>query len=163
MVWKGNNLSKLTPIRRQTFLDYLRNGWSISAAAKGIGVTRQALYAVKLSDPGFAEQWEDAYESGTDLFEDEVKRRALEGIDKPVFYKGEIVGHIKEYSDTLMAIVLKARRPEKYRERFDVEIKDARKRAEIAIEQMMRNAGVGRAEAIDLLKPHIPQISELLH
>jgi hypothetical protein len=156
-------LSKLTPIRRQSFLDYVRDGWSVTAAAKKIGVTRQALYALKLLDPGFAEQWEDAYESGTDLFEDEVKRRALDGIEKPVFYKGEIVGHIREYSDTLMAIVLKARRPEKYRERFDVEIKDARKRAEIAIDQMIRNAGVSRAEAIDLLKPHIPQISELLH
>jgi hypothetical protein len=28
---------------------------------------------------------------------------------------------------------------------------------------MMRRAGVGRAEAIELLKPHIPQISELVH
>jgi predicted DNA-binding protein YlxM (UPF0122 family) len=156
-------LSKLTTIRRQRFLDYVRDGWSISAAAQKIAVTRQALYALKLADPEFARQWEDAYESGTDLFEDEVKRRALDGIEKPVFYKGEVVGHIREYSDSLMAIVLKARRPEKYRERFDVEIKDARKRAEIAIEQMMKNAGVGRAEAIDLLKPHIPQISELLH
>jgi Homeodomain-like domain len=156
-------LSKLTVIKREQFLGYLRDGWSISAAAGKIGVSRQAVYRLRASDDEFAHQWEDAYESGTDVYEDEVKRRAVEGTEKPVFYQGEIVGHVREFSDTLLIVALKARRPERYRERFDVEIKDARKRIEIAVEQMMRQAGVGRTEAIDLLKPHIPQISELLH
>lgn len=126
-------------------------------------MSRQAVYALRSLDGEFAQAWEDAYESGTDVYEDEVKRRAVEGTEKPVFYQGGIVGHIREYSDTLLIVALKGRRPERYRERFDVEIKDARKRAEIAIEQMMKQAGIGRAAAIDLLKPHIPQISELLH
>lgn len=156
-------MSKLTDKKREEFLDYLRGGWSITASAGRIGVSRQAVYALRQSDPDFARQWEDAYESGTDIFEDEVKRRAVEGTEKPVFYQGEVVGHIKEYSDTLLIVALKARRPEKYRERFDVEIKDARKRAEVAIIQMMKEADVDRATAIELLKPHIPQISELLH
>jgi hypothetical protein len=41
----------------------------------------------------------DALDTGTDLLEDEVLRRAL------------------EYSDTLLIFLLKARRPAKYRER----------------------------------------------
>lgn len=156
-------MSKFTPKKKEEFLEYLRQGWSVSASAGKIGLSRQALYAQRLLDAEFAQVWEDALEVGTDIFEDELKRRAVEGTEKPVFYRGEIVGHIKEFSDTLLIVALKARRPEKYRERFDIEIKDARKRAELAIEQMMREAGVDRITAINLLKPHVPQISELLH
>jgi hypothetical protein len=126
-------------------------------------VSRQAVYALRQSDKDFAIAWEDAYESGTDVYEDEARRRSVVGTKKPVFYKGAIVGHVQEKSDVLLIVALKARRPERYRERFDVEIKDARKRAEIAVEQTMKEAGVDRSGAIDLLKPHIPQISELLH
>lgn len=156
-------MSKLTPIKRETFLAHLRHGWSVSASAGKIGVSRQAVYALRLDDKEFAAAWEDAYESGTDIYEDEAKRRSVEGTKKPVFYKGAIVGHVREKSDVLLIVALKARRPERYRERFDIKINDARKRAEIAIEQTMKEAGVDRSAAIDLLKPHIPQISELLH
>lgn len=113
-------MSKLTDKKREEFLDYLRGGWSITASAGRISVSRQAVYALRQSDRDFARQWEDAYESGTDIFEDEVKRRAVEGTEKPVFYQGEIVGHIKEYSDTLLIVALKARRPELYREQVKV-------------------------------------------
>lgn len=116
------NLSKLTVKKRAEFLDYLRDGWSITAAAAKIRVSRQAVYALRKSDDEFAKEWDDAYESGTDLYEDEAKRRAIQGTEKPVFYQGEVVGHIKEYSDTLLIVALKARRPEKYRENIKQEI-----------------------------------------
>lgn len=115
-------MSKLTPKKRGEFLDYLRDGWSITASAGRIGVSRQAVYALKLADEAFAKEWEDAYEAGTDLYEDEAKRRAIQGTEKPVFYQGEIVGHVREYSDTLLIVALKARRPEKYRENIKQEI-----------------------------------------
>lgn len=44
-----------------------------------------------------------------------------------------------------------------------IEILTLRERAETAVEQMINETGVDRATAIELLKPHIPQISELLH
>lgn len=115
-------MSKLTPKKRAEFLDYLRDGWSITASAGKISVSRQAVYALKLADDEFAKEWQDAYESGTDVYEDEAKRRAIEGTEKPVFYQGEIVGHIREYSDTLLIVALKARRPEKYRDNIKQEI-----------------------------------------
>ena len=49
---------------------------------------------------------------------DEADRRAKDGVLKPVFYKGEIVGSIPQYSDNLLMFRLKALRPDKYRERF---------------------------------------------
>ena len=60
-------------------------------------------------------------ESAVDDLEAEAWRRAKEGVEKPVFQGGKQVGVIREYSDTLMATLLKAHRPEKYRENFKIE------------------------------------------
>ena len=55
--------------------------------------------------------------------EDELYRRSVEGFDKPVFHKGEICGSIREYSDTLLTLLLKANDPDKYADRQKVEHK----------------------------------------
>lgn len=84
--------------------------------AKRIGVTRQALYQARDVDPGFRKSWEMAYEDGTEVLEQEAHRRAVEGVEKPIYVKGEIVDTVYEYSDTLLIFLLKARDPKKYRE-----------------------------------------------
>ena len=68
----------------------------------------------------FAAEWEDAVESGTDLMEDEMRRRAVEGVDEPKFHDGQICGYARRYSDTLLIFMLKARRPEKFKDRAEV-------------------------------------------
>ena len=55
-----------------------------------------------------------------DFAEIEAYRRAFKGVEKPVWYKGEQVGTEIEYSDTLAITMLKALRPEKYKERKEV-------------------------------------------
>lgn len=100
-------------------LEALRSGLSISSAATAAGIGRTAIYAWRNDDESFAADWDDALESGADRLEDELLRRAMEGTDKPVFQRGELVGYIREYSDTSLIFALKARRPEKYRERYD--------------------------------------------
>ena len=42
-------------------------------------------------------------------------RRAFEGVERPVYYKGEQVGTWRFYSDALAMFLLKAHRPERYR------------------------------------------------
>ena len=59
----------------------------------------------------FAAQWDDALEEGTDLLDAEARRRAVTGIDKPVFYKGKVVGSITTYSDRLLMFLLRAHDP----------------------------------------------------
>ncbi|RKZ20174.1 hypothetical protein DRQ50_00010 [bacterium] len=36
--------------------------------------------------------------------EEEIKRRAMDGVDTPVFYKGELVATQKQYSDRLLEL-----------------------------------------------------------
>ena len=46
--------------------------------------------------------------------------RAAEGWDEPVFHDGAQCGVKRKFSDTLAIFLLKARRPEVYRERHEI-------------------------------------------
>lgn len=94
------------------FLEALAEGYSVASAARHATVARTTLYRWRLQSPTFAEHWEQAIESGTDRLEDEARRRAVEGVERPVFRGGEVVGHVRDYSDTMLMFLLKARRPE---------------------------------------------------
>lgn len=72
--------------------------------------------------PEFAEAWDAAKRIGVSALEDEAHRRAFEGVDKPVFYKGDECGSIREYSDLLAVFLLKAHDPAKYRENSKLEL-----------------------------------------
>ena len=69
----------------------------------------------------FAAQWDEALEEGTDLLDAEARRRAVTGIDKPVFFKGEVVASIKKYSDPLLMFLLEAYDPQMFRDDGKVE------------------------------------------
>ena len=64
--------------------------------------------------------WEEALEQAVDLLEGEARRRAT-GINRDVWYAGEVVGTERAYSDTLLIFLLKAHRPAKFRDNVKVE------------------------------------------
>jgi hypothetical protein len=92
----------------------------VSLACRAAGVGRATVYRLRDGDEKFAAAWDEAAEDGTVLLKLECRRRAVEGVDRPVFYKGQQVGTVKEYSDRLLIFLLKAARPEKYRDNFDL-------------------------------------------
>lgn len=108
-----------TPKNAAKFCEALATTGNVTESCKQAGIARRTAYEWRAADPGFAKDWDDAIEAGLDELEQECKRRGLRGYDEPVFYKGEEVGAIKRYSDTLAIFLLKGGRPEKYRERFD--------------------------------------------
>src|SRR4051812_39780158 len=103
-----------TPQKEASFLEALSAGTSIAGAAEAAGLGRATVYAWREADPDFKARWDAAVETGTDKLEDEALRRALHGTNKPVFQGGQLVGTIKEYSDTLTIFLLKGRRKEKF-------------------------------------------------
>ena len=102
------------------FLGELRVWPNISRACRIAGISRGTAYKHRDDFSEFAEAWDDALETGLDAWEEEAARRAFEGVDKPVIYQGEITDTYKEFSDTLAITMLKAHRPEKYRERSEI-------------------------------------------
>ena len=99
-----------------TFLSAVMLGASVTDAVGQAGVHITLPYKTRITDKAFKKAWKDASEVGTEFLEQEAARRAYHGTLKPVFHKGEECGFIREYSDTLMIFLLKARRPDKYRE-----------------------------------------------
>lgn len=102
------------------FLISYKKCGNITKAAKAAKVDRSTVYDRQKSDPAFEAAMVDAQEEAVDLLEEEARRRASDGTLKPVFYKGEKVAEVREYSDTLLIVLLKANRPEKYKERADI-------------------------------------------
>jgi hypothetical protein len=104
---------------RAELLDGLREHANVSRAARAAGMTRAAALALRAGDAGFAALWDDAVAEAVDGFVAEVHRRAFEGYEKPVFYQGEEVATVREYSDTLAMFLLRAHRPETFNLRAD--------------------------------------------
>lgn len=116
------NLTKLTPEKKEQFLDHLRINANVSEAAKSIGVSRQAIYNERKEDKEFAEAWEDALGEALDNLESALYSRAINGVTNDVFYEGVPCGTKTEYSDTAAMFLLKNRRPEVFSDKVRQEI-----------------------------------------
>lgn len=108
---------------QEEFLSAYESMGNISGAARLVGMTRATHYLWMSSDPTYPERFESSDEIAIDRLEQEARRRAIVGVEDPVFHGGKIVGATKRYSDTLLIFLLKGARPEKYRERQDVSVK----------------------------------------
>jgi hypothetical protein len=119
------NRTKFTLKAREEFLAALRGGNTITHAARLVRMSRRGVYDVRNADPTFAAEWDLALAEGIDVLEQEAKRRAVEGVEqeRPIVSRGMIVGHVRtiEYSDRLLELLLKAKKPDVYRENVSVE------------------------------------------
>lgn len=85
----------------EPFLACLSEYGNVSEACRKAGISRFTAYKYRHADPLFAQQWAAAAELGLDGLEDMARARAY------------------TVSDTLAIFLLKAGRPEKYRERIE--------------------------------------------
>lgn len=106
---------------RQGFLEAFEDEGMVSKACQVVGVSRQAVYAERQRNEEFAVAWADVEERVVERMEHEAYRRAVEGVEKPLVSAGRHVTNVTEYSDSLLQFLLKARRPERYRENVKVE------------------------------------------
>ena len=103
------------------FLDTLRGTGNVRLAASNADVARQVAYRARDSSRQFRADWDEALEEARELLEAEARRRAAIGVDEPVYYKGQVVGQIRKYSDNLLMFLLKAHWPEKFRENLSID------------------------------------------
>jgi len=83
---------------RPIFLATLRATGNIRLSCHQAGIGRKTAYIAKEKSAEFQSQWEEALNDAVDVLEGEARKRAL------------------ETSDTLLIFLLKAHRPELYRE-----------------------------------------------
>ena len=101
------------------FIGALMEGETVIGSCRFANVHVSTAYDRRKVDLQFARAWKEAADIGTENLEQEAARRAFHGTIKPVFHRGVECGEIREYSDTLMIFLLKARKPEVYRDRFE--------------------------------------------
>lgn len=111
---------------KKRFLEAFKVSGNVTTACSAAGMRRrQTVYEWQEHDDAFAAAFREAEIEATERLEEEARRRAVEGVVKetPIFHNGAPVATITEtkYSDTLLIFLLKARAPEKYRERQAIE------------------------------------------
>ena len=99
----ANRLKRCKEIEDKV-LASIAEGNTATHAVKGTGVAYRTVYQWKQDDPEFDAKWQAAMEAGTQVLEQEAKRRAIEG------------------SDQLLMFLLRGKRPEQYRERSEVKL-----------------------------------------
>lgn len=116
---KNVSLGNIRPeVLKKRFIELYCNTGNVKKTCDMLGIIYRTFYKWKADDAEFLKEFEEADRIALGLLEDEAHLRAVYGIDKPVYQSGRLVGYIKEYSDTLLMFLLKAKAPHKFRDRF---------------------------------------------
>jgi len=145
----------LTPERLEVFLAELRKHGVVARAARAAsphakGSCVGPFFGERERNPPFRQSWDEALLEAAGNAEHELYRRAQEGTDKPVFQRGQLVGHVREYSDRLLAQRVRALDP-RYRETTKVDVNahatlDAR--VTVDLETMLRQLSPEAQDAL---------------
>src|SRR5690554_3190265 len=123
-----------TQPRKDRMVKCLAETGMITRAAKAAGIPLSRHYQWMKSDPEYALAIREAMEQAADLLEEEAIRRARDGVKEPVYYKGEIVGYVYKYSDSLLQFLLRGLRREKYGDKIDLKSGDRPIRFTLALD-----------------------------
>lgn len=91
----------------------------VAAELSGVTARTTLNWRNNDEDEAFQAAFASARALAGDILEAEIMRRAVEGIDEPVYQQGRLVGFVRRYSDRLLEMAAKGAFPEKYRERFE--------------------------------------------
>jgi hypothetical protein len=123
-----------SPVRRRRpnwrprFLEVIRSTGNVRLAAREAGIDRSTPYVRARRDEAFAAAWQAANDDAIDLLEAEAWRRAFAG------------------SHALLMFLLRAHRPERYRDTLDIHV-DFRREAERIAARFGLNADEVLADA----------------
>lgn len=107
--------------KRRMFLLNLAVLGNRTRAAMATGVSPMTAWLWRRDDDNFRAAYNQAMKIASELHEDEMWRRASEGVLEPVWQGGRMVGSVRKFSDTLLIFSLKGSMPEKYADRSKVE------------------------------------------
>lgn len=122
-LFPGTNTQSMTPKQ----IHEVQMAFCRSYAVRGIireaciasGISRRMYYKWRKSDAEFDDNCKMAEEMAADVIEREAFRRAVDGYEQPIIYQGEQTGTYTDYSDSLMSMLLKGNKKEKYKERTE--------------------------------------------
>lgn len=113
---RARHLRPSTVVQQRAFLTHFAEIGLVATAAEAAGIERRRHYDW-MSSADYVRRFEEAGQAAADACEAAMIQRGVEGWEEPVFQGGVLVGVTRRYSDQLLLAALKARRPEKFRDR----------------------------------------------
>jgi len=111
----------MSKTRQNRFLkNYAKTG-RINQAAAVAGVCVNTIGNLRKSSPEFMALFMEADEKYCESIEAEIERRAMRGVEEPVWQGGQEVGRKRKYSDKLLIAHAKSRMS-KYRDKLEAEV-----------------------------------------
>ncbi|MEO5611496.1 MAG: hypothetical protein ABIT68_01840 [Sphingomicrobium sp.] len=110
-----------TPAKQIDFVEALSETACVVEACRIVGMSAVSAYALRRMPRAhhFREAWDAALDMGVHRLEQAALGRALNGVPRPVFYKGEQVGEWREYDERLAMFLLRYRRPARFGAHLD--------------------------------------------
>ena len=109
-------ITLITESQVEVFLTAYRKTGLMQQSAKLAGLNKHSIdkYAAgkTAASENFALNLQDAAETWSDVIRTELTRRAIDGIDRDIYYKGEYVATEKVFSDPLLIKMAEATLPE---------------------------------------------------
>ena len=101
-----------TAERQIAFIETLAETACVEEACRRVGMSDSAAYRLRRRPCGaaFREAWDAALDYALHRLEQAALSRALNGVPRPIFYKGEQVGEWREYDERLTLFLLNNRR-----------------------------------------------------
>ena len=100
-----------TPARQAAFLNELATSHCVASAARAVGMSRQSAYGLRarLKGEPFDLAWQAALVCRFDALAEAALERALNGVEVPHYYRGELVGTSRKYDERLTVALLAMR------------------------------------------------------
>lgn len=116
-----DEFAEITDPHKRLYLSALAATGRYTAAAHAAAVTPRTAYAWRQdqSDAAFQQAVEHAIKLSVERWEGELARRGFQGVEKPVYQQGRLVGTLRDYDTTAAIFMLKGALPEKYRDNVD--------------------------------------------
>ncbi|MDP2376426.1 hypothetical protein [Reyranella sp.] len=103
---------RLTDQRADAFIEHLARTGSVTVAAEQAGIGRTQIYEHRRTHKRFAKAWTKALGLGVERLHDNAITRALEGDERPIVRKGEVIGTERRIDNRLVQFLLKVHKPE---------------------------------------------------
>ncbi len=105
-----------TPDKQHAFITALAETGCVTEAAAAVGMTARSAYRLRVRADAniFRQAWDIALDYAIRNLTDAAMSRALHGVARPVFYKGEQVGEGRYYDERLTQYLLRYRDPVRY-------------------------------------------------
>ena len=105
-----------TADKQIAFIEVLAATKCVDEACRRVGMSDTSAYELRNRPCGaaFRRAWDIALEVQLDRVEQGAVERSINGVPRPIFYKGEQVGEYRHYDERLTMFLLRNRRPARY-------------------------------------------------